>query len=113
VAPRLCVSNLSLLSAALLAAGTIGWPTGLTLLVSTTYVALTIRRADFAVAVIVPPLAFAVTALTAGQVFLGASANSLLNRGVVWFFTLAQNWPWILGSTALAFVIVLVRSRRR
>ena len=98
---------------AMLGSGDIGWPTGLALLVSSAYVALTIRPDDAAVAVIVPPVAFAFTALTAGQFFLGSSANSLLNRGVVWFFDLADSWPWIIGSTALALVIVLVRRYRR
>ncbi len=98
---------------ALLSGGTLGWPTGLALLVSSTYAALTIRRSDLTVAVIVPPIAFALAALTAGQAFLGASANSLLNRAVVWFFTLAGNWPWIIGSTLVALAIVVVRGRRR
>ncbi len=98
---------------ALLADGDIGWPTGLALLVSSVYVALTIRLDDAAVAVIVPPVAFGLTALTAGQFFLGSSANSLLNRGVVWFFDLADSWMWIIGSTLAALVIVLVRRYRR
>ena len=63
-------------------------------------------------AIIVPPVAFLVAALTAGQLFIGSAEGSLLNRAVVAFFTLADNWFWILGATAAALVIVLVRRRR-
>jgi hypothetical protein len=98
---------------AMIASGDIGWPTGLALLASTVFVALTIRPDDAAVAVIAPPVAFALTAATAGQFFLGTSANGLLNRAVVWFFDLADSWPWIIGSTVVALVIVLVRRYRR
>ncbi len=98
---------------AMIASGDIGWPTGLALLASTVFVALTIRPDDAAVAVIAPPVAFALTAATAGQFFLGTSANGLLNRAVVWFFDLADSWPWNIGSTVVALVIVLVRRYRR
>ena len=97
---------------ALLADGDIGWPTGLALAISSVYCALTVRRADDVVAIITPPLAILVTALTAGQLFLGSAEGSLLNRAVVGFFTLADNWMWVIGSTVAALVIVLVRRRR-
>jgi hypothetical protein len=97
---------------ALLTDGDVGWPTGLALLVSSVYAALTVRRSDDVVAIIVPPLAFLLTAMTAGQLLLGSAEGSLLNRAVIVFFTLADNWMWIIGSTAAALVIVLVRRRR-
>jgi hypothetical protein len=97
---------------ALLASGDIGWPTGLALLASSVYAALTVRREDDIVAIIVPPIAFLVAALTAGQLFLGSAEGSLLNRAVVVFFTLADNWFWIIGATLASLVIVLVRRRR-
>ena len=97
---------------ALLADGDIGWPTGLALLISSVYAALTVRRSDDVVAIIVPPLAFALTAMTAGQLFLGSAEGSILNRAVIVFFALADNWMWVIGSTAAALVIVLVRRRR-
>jgi hypothetical protein len=97
---------------ALLASGSIGWPTGLALVISSVYAALTVRRQDDVVAIIVPPVAFLVAALTAGQLFIGSAEGSLLNRAVVAFFTLADNWFWIIGATAAALVIVLVRRRR-
>lgn len=96
----------------LIAGGSIGWLTGLALMISSVYAALTVRREDDTVAIIVPPVAFLVAALTAGQLFIGSAEGSLLNRAVVAFFTLADNWIWILGSTAAALVIVLVRRRR-
>lgn len=95
-----------------LSSGDIGWPTGLALAASTLYGAFAVRRADDVVAVIAPPIAFLVAALTAGQLFLGAADASILNRAVVVFFTLADNWIWIIGSTVAALVIVLVRRRR-
>lgn len=97
---------------ALLADGDLGWPTGLALLVSSVYAALTVRREDDTVAMIVPPLAFLAASLTAGQLFLGSAEGSLINRAVIVFFSLADNWIWIIGSTVVALVIVLVRRRR-
>ena len=97
---------------ALLSDGDLGWPTGLALLASSVYAALTVRREDDTVAMIVPPIAFLVAALTAGQLFLGSAEGSLLNRAVVVFFSLADNWVWIIGATVAALVIVLVRRRR-
>jgi hypothetical protein len=96
----------------LIAGGTIGWLTGLALVISSVYAALTVRREDDTVAIIVPPVAFLIAALTAGQLFIGSAEGSLLNRAVVAFFTLADNWIWIIGATAAALVIVLVRRRR-
>ncbi len=96
----------------LIADGTVGWPTGVALVISSVYAALTVRREDDVVAIIVPPVAFLVAALTAGQLFIGSAEGSLLNRAVVAFFTLADNWVWIIGATAAALVIVLVRRRR-
>lgn len=97
---------------ALLGGGTLGWPTGLALLLGSVYGALVIRRDADVAAFIIPPVAFLIAALTAGQVFLDANEGSLLNRAVIVFFTLADNWIWIIGSTLVALVIVLVRRRR-
>lgn len=98
---------------ALIAGGDIGWPTGLALLISSVYAALTVRREDDTVAMIIPPIAFFLAAITAGQVFLDSLEGSLINRAAVLFFTLADNWVWIIGSTVAAFAIVFVRRRRR
>jgi hypothetical protein len=97
---------------ALIANGNVGWPTGLALLLVTVYCALKVRREDDLVAIITPPIAFFLAAITAAQLFLGSAQHSLLNRAVVAFFTLANNWIWIIGATVVAVVIVLVRRRR-
>lgn len=97
---------------ALLSGGGIGWPTGLALLVSSVYCALTVRRDDDIVAIITPPIAFFLAAVTAGQVFRGAAGGGLLNRAQLVFFSLADNWFWVIGTTLAAAVIVVVRRRR-
>lgn len=97
---------------AFLGGGSLGWPTGIALLVSSVYAALTVRREDDYSAFLTPPLAFAAAALTAGQLFLGSNESGFLNRIVVAFFSLADNWFWIIGSTLIALIIVLVRRRR-
>jgi hypothetical protein len=106
------VTTLVAFANVLISDGKVGWLTGLALVISSVYAALTVRREDDAVAIIVPPVAFLVAALTAGQLFIGSAEGSLLNRAVVAFFTLADNWIWIIGATAAALVIVLVRRRR-
>ena len=90
----------------------IGWLTGLALLASSVYAALVVRRADIWAAVVVPPLAFLAAALTAGQLTLDRSGSLLIREGFSLFRTLATNAPWILGTTAVCLVIVLVRRRR-
>ncbi|MEO6822032.1 MAG: DUF6542 domain-containing protein [Candidatus Nanopelagicales bacterium] len=90
----------------------IGWFTGLVLLVASTYAALTVRRLDFAAAVVVPSLAFLVTTLIAGQLALESGGSLMLRESYMIFRTLAVNAPWILAATAIAAVIVLVRRRR-
>ncbi len=97
---------------ALLSGGGIGWPTGLALLASSVYCALTVRRDDDVVAIITPPIAFFLAAITAGQLFRGAAGGGLLNRAQLVFFTLADNWYWVIGATLAAAVIVIVRRRR-
>lgn len=97
---------------AILGGGALGWPTGLALLVASVYAALTVRREDDYSAFLTPPIAFALAALTAGQLFLGSNESGFLNRIVVAFFSLADNWVWIIGSTLIALIIVLVRRRR-
>ena len=98
----------ALIEALVLGAG-FSWLTGIALIGSTTYVALTLRRSDLAVAVIAPPIAALLAALTAGQ--LGVQGG-LVERGLAVFLTLGRNWPWILGAALLGLVIAVVRSRR-
>jgi len=71
--------------------------------------AFVVRTRDGLHAIFAPPIAFLVAALTAGQVEVNATDVS--NRAVVVFFLLGNNWPWIIGATAAALVIVALRRR--
>lgn len=95
-----------------LGSGELGWPTGVALLVSTAYCAWRVRREDDVVAILIPPVSFFIAAITAGQLFRGASGGGLINRAQLMFFTFAYNWYWVLGTTVVAAVLVLVRRRR-
>jgi hypothetical protein len=90
----------------------IGWLTGLALLVSSIYCAVVVRRPDIWAAVVVPPIAFLVASLTAGQLTLDQNGSLLIREGYGLFRNLAVNAPWILGTTAVCLVIVLVRRKR-
>jgi hypothetical protein len=91
----------------------IGWLTGVALLVSSVYAALVVRLADIWAAVVIPPLAFLVAVLTAGQLtILGKTGGLLVREGALLFVSLATNAPWILGTTLVCLVIVLVRRHR-
>lgn len=90
----------------------VGWLTGLVLVATSCYAALTVRRPDFSAAIVVPPLAFLLTILVAGQLTLTDGGSLLVREGFVIVRGLAENAPWILGATALAAIIVLVRARR-
>jgi len=98
---------------AILGDGTLGWPTGVALLLASLYGAFAVRRDSDTIAFLIPPIAFLIATLTAGQLFLDSGEGSLVNRAVIVFFTLADNWIWILGSTLAALIVVLVRRRRR
>ncbi|MSO27815.1 MAG: hypothetical protein EXQ60_07115 [Candidatus Nanopelagicales bacterium] len=91
----------------------LGLVTGLALLISSAYAALTVRTGDLAVAVIAPPIAFFIAAITIGQFGVTVTGGVLIGRAVAVFFTLADNWLWVIGSTLIALVIVIVRAQRR
>jgi hypothetical protein len=90
----------------------LGVITGVALAISSIYAAFTVRRADIWAAVVVPPLAFLVAALTAGQLTLDSSGSLLIREAYMLFRTLAVNAPWIIGTTLVCLVIVLVRRAR-
>ena len=94
---------------ALVTNGAFGLLTGVALLASTIYVALTLRRSDVAVAAIAPPIAALITALTVGQ--LGVQGG-IVERGLAVFLILGRNWAWILAAVLVGLVIAVVRSRR-
>jgi hypothetical protein len=91
----------------------LGLVTGLGLLISSAFAALTVRTGDLAVAVIAPPIAFFIAAITIGQIGVTITGGALIGRGVTVFFTLADNWLWVIFSTLLALAIVIVRAQRR
>lgn len=90
----------------------IGWLTGLVLLVTSIYAALSVRTSDRSAAIVVPPLAFLVTTLLAGQLTLAEGGSFLVREGFMIFRTLAENAPWVLGATAVCAAIVLLRKLR-
>lgn len=93
--------------------GHLGWPTGLTLLLTTLYCALVLQRRDLGIAIFAPPLVYLLAALTAGQFFLGAAGGGLLNRAAELFFLLGANWGWILGAVLGAVIITIIRRALR
>ena len=86
-----------------------GLITGIGLVAVSIVAAFVVRTRDGLHAIFAPPIAFLVAALTAGQVEVNATDVS--NRAVVVFFLLGNNWPWIIGATAAALVIVALRRR--
>lgn len=90
----------------------LGILTGVALLVSSVYCALLVRPADIWAAAIIPPLAFLAATLTAGQLTLDSAGSLVVREGYMILKTLAQNAPWIVGTTLICFVIVIVRRRR-
>lgn len=83
---------------------------GFALAVSSVVAALLVRRSDDVTAIIAPPLAFGLVAITAAQI--GLTTTTLANRFITAFFTLGNNWYWIIGSTLAAMAIVAVRRRK-
>jgi hypothetical protein len=90
----------------------LGILTGIALLVTSVYCALLVRPADIWAAVVMPPLGFLAAALTAGQLTLDSAGSLVVREGYMLLKTLAQGAPWIIGTTAICLVIVLVRRRR-
>jgi len=90
----------------------LGVITGIALLVSSVYCALLVRPADIWAAAIIPPLAFLAATLTAGQLTLDSAGSFVVREGYMILKTLAQNAPWIVGTTLICLVIVIVRRRR-
>ena len=83
---------------------------GVALAVISVIAALLVRRADDVTAIIAPPLAFGLAAVTAAQI--GLTTTTLANRFITAFFTLGNNWYWVIGSTLAAMAIVAVRRRK-
>lgn len=89
----------------------IGTITGVALLIVTVVAALRLRPADIWAAVVMPPLAFLAALVTAGQLTVAKSGSFVSQQALNIVSGLALNAPWIIGSTAVALVIVLIRRR--
>ena len=90
----------------------LGWLTGAALLISSIYAAIVVRRDDYLIAVIAPPIAFFIATITAGQLTLPGSGDLILSEALMIVTTLGNNAAWIFGSTLVALAIVLVRRAR-
>ena len=90
----------------------LGWLTGIVFVISSIYCAVKVRISDASVAVITPPIAYGIAALTVGQLGQSRAGGSLISVFVNAFTTLSDNWFWIIGTTLVALAVVVVRSRR-
>ena len=90
----------------------LGWLTGVAMLASAVFCALKVRVSDASVAVIAPPLAYGIAAVTVGQLGQSRAGGALISAVVNGFFTLADNWFWVISTTLIALAIVVVRARR-
>ncbi|MDO9486581.1 MAG: hypothetical protein Q7K25_11045 [Actinomycetota bacterium] len=90
----------------------LGWITGIAFLLSSIYCAARVRLSEVSVSVIAPPIAFAITAITVGQIGQSRAGGALLAWVNNSFFSLADNWFWVIGTTVVCLAIAVVRSRR-
>jgi hypothetical protein len=90
----------------------LGWLTGIVFLATSIYCAVKVRVSDASVAVIAPPIAYGIAALTVGQLGQSRAGGAVISAFVNGFTTLADNWFWIIGTTLAALAVVVVRSRR-
>lgn len=90
----------------------LGWLTGIALIAASVFCALKVRVSDASVAVIAPPLAYGIAAVTVGQLGQSRAGGALISAFVNGFFTLADNWFWVISTTLVALAIVVVRARR-
>ncbi len=90
----------------------LGWITGVAFLLSSIYCAARVRVSEVSVSVIAPPIAFGIAAITVGQLGQSRAGGALLAWVNNSFFTLADNWFWVIGTTLVCLAIAVVRSRR-
>ncbi|MSW94413.1 MAG: hypothetical protein F2923_03385 [Actinobacteria bacterium] len=90
----------------------LGWLTGIALLAASVFCAIRVRVSDASVAVIAPPLAYGIAAITVGQLGQSRAGGAFISAFVNGFFTLADNWFWVISTTLIALAIVVVRARR-
>lgn len=94
----------------MVATGSLGWFTGIAFVLCCIGVALVIRRADLATAVISAPLAFLLAVVVSTQfTAIGASGNLWLHEATTIITSLAFSAPWVFAGTGAALIIVLMR----
>jgi hypothetical protein len=95
----------------------IGLWTDATLVTVSILAALVTRAGDRSLPAMMPPLAFLAAALVAGQPLVASTGGSAWTRqGLMLFEVLGAHAIWVVGATAAATVIALVRhlaARRR
>ena len=82
---------------------------GFGLLAVSVFASIAIRSQDDSQAIFAPAIAFFVMAMTVGQI--NVTDTSLITRFVSVFFTLGNNWYWVIGSTIIALGVVAFRRR--
>lgn len=87
----------------------IGLWTGVTLCVVAVVAAAVTRPGDRSLPVMMPPLAFAVAVLIAGQSLVSnAIADPWKRQAAMIVETLGRNAIWVVTATVLAFVVALI-----
>ncbi len=104
-----CVAGL--INSLLLGPG-LGWFTGLVLILAALAMSLRVRLSDAIAAVSAPPLAFLAAALTVGQIGMSMAGGPLIGAANNVFVALSSNAIWIVGATATALIVVILRARR-
>lgn len=92
------------------ATAAVGSATGVTLIVCSLLSAVGTRRGDLPLAVMMPPLAFVVAVLVAGQLLVTETGNWKANQTLMIFDQLGGNARWVIAATALVVLIVAGRT---
>ena len=95
-----------------LLSGRIGIITSFAYSITLLYLAATIDMKHAWDPVIAGPVAYFIVALILGQLTLSPTGSFMLKQTAMMLTTLAFNAPWMVGSTAVAFVIVFLRVRK-
>lgn len=91
------------------ATGAVGTATGVVLVVCSLCAAAFTRRGDLPLAIMMPPLAFVVAVLVAGQLLVAQTGNWKANQTLMMFDQLGGNARWVLVATGVAVVVATAR----
>lgn len=90
--------------------GEIAWWAGAALVAVSVVSGLVTRRGDLVLPVMMPPLAFLVATLVAGQALVESGAEPWWTRCALMVFdVLGQNAVWVVAATASALLVCVVR----